>query len=154
MLELIRSWHQRTAYLLRAPLPDCSRRLSPSYCDRAELDFGRRATIGPPASGPRQELAAIRRLLVQIRGGTGGVIVLEGTAGAGKTRLNDKYARIAAELSFRVGRGGTESVTRIELGALFDALFEGDSPLADPRALHNVRESRSTSFGFSRTLSR
>jgi DNA-binding CsgD family transcriptional regulator len=101
---------------------------------------------GLPLRGREQELAAIRRRLVQIRGGTGGVIVLEGTAGAGKTRLNDECARIAAELSFRVGRGGTESVTHIELGALFDALFEGDSPLADPRALHNVRESQEYVF--------
>ena len=57
---------------------------------------------------------------------------LEGTAGAGKTRVNDECAWIAAELSFRVGRGGTESVTHIELGALFDALFEGDSPFGRP----------------------
>jgi predicted ATPase len=95
---------------------------------------------GLPLRGREQELAAIRRRLVEVRGGTGGVIVLEGSAGVGKSRLNDECARIATELSFRVGRGGTEPAKHIELGALFDALFEGDSPLADRHALNASHE--------------
>ena len=42
---------------------------------------------------------------------------------------------MAGELSFRVGRGAAEPGRVIELGALFDALFEGDPPLADRRSL-------------------
>jgi DNA-binding CsgD family transcriptional regulator len=101
---------------------------------------------GLPLRGREQELAAIRRRLVQVRGGTGGVIVLEGSAGAGKTRLIDECALVATELSFRVGRGGTESAKLIELGALFEALFEGDRPLADRHALNLVHVSHEYVF--------
>jgi DNA-binding CsgD family transcriptional regulator len=101
---------------------------------------------GLPLRGREQELAAIRRRLVEVRGGTAGVILLEGSAGAGKTRLIDECARIATELSFRVGRGGTELAEHIELGALFDALFEGESPLADRHALTDVHASQEYLF--------
>jgi midasin (ATPase involved in ribosome maturation) len=58
--------------------------------------------LGLPLRGRENELAAIRRRLVHVRGGTEGVIVLEGSAGVGKTRLIDECARIADELTFRV----------------------------------------------------
>src|SRR6202042_3720419 len=48
---------------------------------------------------------------------------------------------LAGELSFRVGRGAAEPGRVIELGALFDAVFEGDPPLADRRALNDVHAS-------------
>src|SRR6204780_1233988 len=91
----------------------------------------------PPLRGREQELATIRRRLSQVRAGTGRVIVVEGSAGLGKTRLLDECVAVAGELSFRVGRGAAEPGRVIELGALFDALFEGDPPLADRRALND-----------------
>jgi len=69
------------------------------------------------------------------------VVVVEGSAGLGKTRLLDECASIAGELSFRIGRGTAEPGHVIELGALFDALFEGETPLADRRALNDVHAS-------------
>ena len=63
------------------------------------------------------------------------MMVVEGSAGLGKTRLLDECVSMARELSFRVGRGTAEPGRAIELGALFDALFEGEPPLADRRAL-------------------
>jgi DNA-binding CsgD family transcriptional regulator len=90
-----------------------------------------------PLRGREQELAVIRLGLRQVRAGTGGVIVVEGSAGLGKTRLLDECVSVAGELSFRVGRGAAEPGRVIELGALFDALFEGDPPLADRRALND-----------------
>src|ERR1700733_1259914 len=95
----------------------------------------------PPLRGRQQELAVIRRKLSQGRAGPGGVILLEGSAGLGKTRLLDECVSMAAELSFRVGRGAVEPGRVIELGALFDALFEGSPPLADRRALDDVHAS-------------
>jgi DNA-binding CsgD family transcriptional regulator len=89
----------------------------------------------PPLRGREQELAVIRRRLGQVRAGTGCVLVVEGSAGLGKTRLLDECVFMAQELSFRVGRGAAEPGRAIELGALFDALFEGEPPLADRRAL-------------------
>jgi hypothetical protein len=78
-----------------------------------------------PLRGREQELAVVRRSLSQVRAGTGCVVVVEGSAGLGKTRLLDECVSMAEELSFRVGRGAAEPGRVIELGALFDALFEG-----------------------------
>src|SRR6201996_7143386 len=99
------------------------------------------ASPRPPVRGREPELAAIRRRLSQVRGGTGCVIVVEGSAGLGKTRLLDECVSIAGELSFRIGRGAAEPERAIELGALFDALFEGEPPLADRRALKDIHAS-------------
>jgi DNA-binding CsgD family transcriptional regulator len=63
------------------------------------------------------------------------VVVVEGSAGLGKTRLLEACVSMAQELSFRVGRGTAEPGRAIEMGALFDALFEGEPPLADRSAL-------------------
>jgi len=91
----------------------------------------------PPLRGREQELAVIRRRLGQVRAGTGCVVVVEGSAGLGKTRLLDECVSMAQELSFLVGRGAAEPGRAIELGALFDALFKGEPPLADRRALND-----------------
>jgi DNA-binding CsgD family transcriptional regulator len=91
--------------------------------------------------GREKELAVVRRSLSQVQAGTGCVVVVEGSAGLGKTRLLDECVSMAGELSFRVGRGAAEPGRVIELGALFDALFEGDPPLADRRALNDVHAS-------------
>jgi DNA-binding CsgD family transcriptional regulator len=99
------------------------------------------APFRPPIRGREQELAVIRRRLSQVRAGTGCVVVVEGSAGLGKTSLLDECVSIAGQLSFRVGRGAAEPGRAIELGALFDALFEGDRPLADRRALDDVHAS-------------
>jgi DNA-binding CsgD family transcriptional regulator len=104
------------------------------------------ARFRPPLRGREQELAVIGRRLSQVRAGTGCVIVVEGSAGLGKTRLLDECVSMAAELSFRVGRGAAEPGLLIELGALFDALFEGDPPLADRRALNDVHASSELLF--------
>ena len=92
------------------------------------------APFRPPLRGREQELALIRRRLNQVRADTGCVVVVEGSAGLGKTRLLDECVSLAGELSFRVGRGAAEPGRVIELGALFDALFEGDPPLASGEA--------------------
>jgi DNA-binding CsgD family transcriptional regulator len=101
------------------------------------MDASRR----PPLRGRERELAVIRRRLSQVRAGTGCVIVVEGSAGLGKTRLLDECVSVAQELSFRVGRGVADPGRVIELGALFDALFEGEPPLADRRTLNDVHAS-------------
>jgi DNA-binding CsgD family transcriptional regulator len=99
------------------------------------------ASLRPPLRGRERELAVIRRRLSQVRAGTGSVIVVEGSAGLGKTRLLDECVTMAGALSFRVGRGGAAPERAIELGALFDALFEGEPPLADRRALNDSHAS-------------
>ena len=99
------------------------------------------APFRPPLRGREQELAVIRRTLSQVRAGTGCVVVVEGSAGLGKTRLLDECMSMAGEFSFLAGRGAAEAGRVIELGALFDALFEGDPPIADRRSLNDVHAS-------------
>ncbi len=90
-----------------------------------------------PLRGREAELAVIERRLHEVSAGTGGAVVIEGSAGAGKTKLVDASMELASDLGFRVGRGTVEPYVAgpTELEALFDALFEGPSPLADRRAL-------------------
>ena len=79
-----------------------------------------------PLRGRGEELAAIGARLEEVRAGVGSVIIVEGRAGLGKTRLLDACASMAAERSFRVGRGVAEPHRRV---VEFDALFDGDKPL-------------------------
>jgi DNA-binding CsgD family transcriptional regulator len=104
-------------------------------------------TGGPPLRGRGAELAAIGSRLDEIRSGVGSVILVEGRAGLGKTRLLDACASMAAKRSFRVGRGVTEPHRQVvELGALFDALFDGDNPLVAREALSDQHASPEQRF--------
>src|SRR5579859_1374584 len=104
-------------------------------------------TRGAPLRGRGDELAAIGARLDEVRSGIGSVIIVEGRAGLGKTRLLDACASMAAERSFRVGRGATEPHRQVvELAALFDALFEGDNPLVARDALSDHHASPEQRF--------
>jgi DNA-binding CsgD family transcriptional regulator len=104
-------------------------------------------TLGPPLRGRGDELAAIGARLDEVRSGVGSVVIVEGRAGLGKTRLLDACASMAAERSFRVGRGVTEPHRQVvELGALFDALFDGDKPLVARDALSDLHASPEQRF--------
>src|ERR1700751_534892 len=101
-----------------------------------------------PLRGREDELESIRRRLLDVREGTGGIVLIEGSAGLGKTRLMDAVAEIGTDLCFRVGRGATEieperrvidQVPRVE--ALLYALFDGDPSLVPRSALSELRAS-------------
>jgi DNA-binding CsgD family transcriptional regulator len=96
-----------------------------------------------PLRGRGAELAVIESRLHEVSAGTGGAIVIEGSAGAGKTKLVDTSMKLASELGFCVGRGAVEPYAAgpTELEPLFDALFDGPSPLADRRALDDSHAS-------------
>ena len=106
-----------------------------------------RGTREAPLRGRAAELAAIGARLDEVRSGVGSVIVVEGRAGLGKTRLLDACASMAAERSFRVGRGVAEPHRRaVELDALFDALFGGGEPLLARNALSDLHASPEQRF--------
>lgn len=101
-----------------------------------------------PIRGRDNELESVRRRLLDVREGSGGIILIEGSAGVGKSRLMDAVAEIGSDLSFRVGRGATEieperrvidQVPRVE--ALLYALFDGDPPLLPRTAFDELRTS-------------
>jgi DNA-binding CsgD family transcriptional regulator len=106
-----------------------------------------RGTREVPLRGRAAELAAIGARLDEVRSGVGSVILVEGRAGLGKTRLLDACASMAAERSFRVGRGVAEPHRRaVELDALFDALFGGGEPLLARNALSDLHASPEQRF--------
>src|SRR5438132_2846447 len=90
--------------------------------------------------GREAELALIQRELARVAQGTGGVILLQGGAGMGKSRLLAEVAGIARGLGFRVGTAAAEPSERVvELAGFLAALFEGTEPLLDRRELPDPR---------------
>jgi len=79
-----------------------------------------------PLRGRDDEIVAIHERLVDAKAGTGSVLLVEGDAGCGKTRLIDEARTIATALGFRVGgatgiRGGELAPFSTLTAALFDA---------------------------------
>ena len=102
---------------------------------------------GHPLRGRTAEVAAIGARLDEVRSGVGSVIIVEGRAGLGKTRLLETCASMAAERSFRIGRGVAEPHRQAAgLDVLFDALFSGDDPLIARDALSDLHASPEQGF--------
>jgi hypothetical protein len=79
-----------------------------------------------PLRGRQEELSRVQRRLEEVRSGVGAVVVVEGRAGLGKTKLLDACASMASNMSFRVGRGRAEpGRSVVDLEALLDAMFDG-----------------------------
>ena len=90
--------------------------------------------------GREAELELIQRELARVSQGTGGVVLLQGGAGMGKSRLLAEVARIARGLGFRVGTAAAEPSERVvELAGFLAALFDGTEPLLDRRELPDPR---------------
>jgi DNA-binding CsgD family transcriptional regulator len=84
--------------------------------------------------GRDAELALIRGELERLSDGAEAVIIVEGAAGMGKSRLLAEVSTIARSLGIRVGMSAADSSeTVVELATLLAALFDGAEPLLDPR---------------------
>lgn len=98
--------------------------------------------IRSPLRGRDSELSVIRERLGGALGGRGAVIVLEGRAGLGKTRLLAEAAATAGDMGLSVGSGIVAARDQaVPMGALVAAVL----PLADPAtrsALPYLREQR------------
>jgi hypothetical protein len=71
--------------------------------------------------------------------GHGSITVLEGSPGAGKTRLVAEAASIAGRLGVRVGAGGARRGDRVvTMGALLDSLAGGSEPLFPRETFRDV----------------
>src|SRR5580765_6705071 len=96
--------------------------------------------------GRDAELALIRGELERLSDGAETVVVVEGAAGMGKSRLLAEASTIARDLGIRVGSSAAEpGETIVELATLLAALFDGGDPLLDPEelaSLHALPEQR------------
>lgn len=89
--------------------------------------------------GRDDELAAIGEQLWAARSGSGAVVLVEGTAGVGKTRLLEEAAAMGHRLGFRVGTGTAEpAASAVEMGSLLQAVASGADPLIARSALRDL----------------
>ncbi len=104
--------------------------------------------------GRDAELALIRAELEPLAGGGAeAVVVVEGAAGMGKSRLLAEVTAIACSLGIRVGRSAADpSETIVELATLLAALFDGTEPLLDPGELSTLHARPEQRFWLLRDL--
>src|SRR6185437_16316331 len=103
--------------------------------------------------GRDAELALIRAELERLSDGTEAVVVVEGAAGMGKSRLLAEVSTIARSLGIRVGSSAADpNETVVELAALLAALFDGDEPLLGGDGLATVEAQPEQRFWLLRDL--
>src|SRR6478735_9207096 len=103
--------------------------------------------------GRDAELAVVQGELERLSDGAEVVVLIEGAAGMGKSRLLAEVAAIARSLGVRVGRSAADpSETMVELAALLAALFDGTEPLLDPSALSTLHAQPEQRFWLLRDL--
>lgn len=98
-----------------------------------------------PLRGREPELAALAELLNGTVCGAGGIALVEGPAGIGKSRLLAEACRLAADLGMVVGSGGADELDRVTPWAPLLAAMAGVpslSEVADPAALRDLVDRR------------
>jgi DNA-binding CsgD family transcriptional regulator len=104
------------------------------------------AVSASPIRGRDEQLEMITGFLDRVRAGVGGVAIIEGAAGLGKTRLLAAARATARTLSFRTGLGTAEPGHSPELAVLMEALFGGAESLIERNALGSRDGSREEPF--------
>ncbi len=103
--------------------------------------------------GRDAELALVRGELERLSDGAEAVVVVEGAAGMGKSRLLAEAAAMARSLGVRVGCSAADpSETMVELAVLLAALFDGAEPLLDPGTLSTLHAQPEQRFWLLRDL--
>ena len=104
-----------------------------------------RAKEGAPKDtvrGRDAELTVLGEQLDQLLSGVGTVVLVEGGAGMGKSRLLAEVAAMAGRLSIGVGCGTADPAdTVVQLSELMEALFDGSSPILERAALGDAHAS-------------
>jgi DNA-binding CsgD family transcriptional regulator/tetratricopeptide (TPR) repeat protein len=97
------------------------------------------------SDGPRRlrgrdpEIGMLSRRLDELGQGRGGVVLIRGTAGLGKSALLAEAEAMARERSARVYHGGSHIADRsLPLGPLLDALVTSDDPPVDAAVLREL----------------
>jgi ATP/maltotriose-dependent transcriptional regulator MalT len=80
----------------------------------------------------------VARLLRAVHDGRGGVLLVEGESGIGKSRLLDEAVETGTAMGFMIARGAAEELGRVvPLGPLMSAFKESTQTLLGPRELAN-----------------
>jgi len=93
--------------------------------------------------------------LDRVRSGNGAVLLVEGRAGMGKSRLLAEADRMARRLSFRVvKRGADPGESVVEMAALMGALTNGPDAVIDVSELHDLGSAPEQRFWLLHDLAR
>ncbi len=107
-----------------------------------QTPHGTERAPGPAVRGREAELTVLGQHLDQLLSGIGAVVLVEGSAGMGKSRLLGQVAEMARRLSVRVGSGVADpGDTVVQFSVLMEALFEGRSPVIERAALGDAHSS-------------
>jgi DNA-binding CsgD family transcriptional regulator len=97
------------------------------------------AALSAMIRGRDAELGVLGEQIDRVRSGSGAVLLIEGAAGMGKSRLISEGVRMAHRLSLPVGIGVAEpSESVAELAPLLRAVFDGPQPLLDRAGLSSL----------------
>jgi hypothetical protein len=103
----------------------------------------------PPVRGRDDELAALRHQMDHVSSGRGAVVLIEGAAGIGKSRLLAEACSMALRGSVRVGASeAAQGESVVELAALLEALFGGPTPLLDRAVLREAHAAPEQRYWF------
>src|SRR5271170_4056816 len=92
-----------------------------------------------PLRGRDSVMVEIGEYLDGLLDGSGMVVVIEGAAGLGKTRLLQEAMSMASTLSIRVGVGSADPAdTIVQMSPLMEALFEGSNPILQRDSLSDT----------------
>jgi DNA-binding CsgD family transcriptional regulator len=95
-----------------------------------------------PIRGRDTELTILGEHLDLLLSGVGTVVIVEGGAGMGKSRVLGEVATMARRLSIKVGSGMSDpGDSVVQLSVLLQALFDGPSPILERDALPEAHAS-------------
>src|SRR6185295_18423446 len=120
-----------SATLVTVPKPD--------WPSTRIFDFGDQRLATPPIRGRGCELEAIGALVSAVARGRGGVLVIEGPPGIGKSRLLTEVMALAEKSKVRTLFGEAyEYQQSVPFFSLFMATLRADPPVGDATALRRL----------------
>ena len=120
--------------------------MTPSMTMSMPMATSGRAAVAPALRGRQFERDAIDGHLGDVKAGRGSVLLVEGRAGLGKSRLLDEAVACADVDGFQVGRAVASTLDHpIAMAPLLTALFDGAEPVLD-RAVRANAVSAEPSF--------
>src|ERR1700740_2953159 len=103
------------------------------------FDVGGQQLATPPIRGRAGELKVIGALMAALAQGRGGVLVIEGPPGIGKSRLLTEVCALADKRGLRTLFGEAfEYQQTVPFFSLFMATLHADPPVGDPEALRRL----------------
>jgi DNA-binding CsgD family transcriptional regulator len=102
----------------------------------------RAGEFGLPVRGRDAELERLVDRLGELVAGASSVVLIEGDAGMGKSRLLGEVVATARRMSIEVGFGAADpGDSMVQLSAMMEALFEGRAPILERAALRDAHAS-------------